>query len=84
MVTIRYFSAASAFIHLKYLAPPPKLKKITIHVSTILALVLWDVNATGGYPIIDFTAEYRLADSFGEWKPISPNHISPTAVRFGL
>lgn len=52
--------------------------------STILANILWEVAGTGGYPIIDFTAEYRLKPNVGEepedWKPIVPTHIPPNSV----
>lgn len=56
---------------------PPPLLSVTVHPSTILALVIWTVEDTGGYPIICFTAQYKLANSDEEWKPISPNRISP-------
>jgi len=49
-----------------------------------LANILWEVAGTGGYPIIDFTAEYRLKPTAGEepeeWKPIIPTHIPPNSV----
>lgn len=70
------------FLFLNFLAPPPPLVNVTIVPSTILALILWDVQGTGGYPIIDFTAQYRLADNTNDtWLPISPNHIPPNCVR---
>lgn len=48
--------------------------------STILALLLWEVGGNGGYPIINFTAQYRLAYTNDSWLPISPNHITPNCV----
>lgn len=48
--------------------------------STILALILWEVGGNGGYPIINFTAQYRLAYNNESWIPISPNHITPNCV----
>lgn len=66
------------------LAPPPALRNVWVKPSTILANILWEVGGTGGYPIIDFTAEYRLKPNEGEkpeqWKPIIPTHIPPNSV----
>jgi hypothetical protein len=59
--------------------PPPALENVSVRPSSIIALILWEVNGTGGYPIINFTAQYRLAGSDGEWLPISPNHITPNS-----
>ncbi|KAH9632896.1 hypothetical protein HF086_002718 [Spodoptera exigua] len=42
-------------------AEPPPLVNVTVHASTILALILWNVAGDGGHPIIDFTAQYRSA-----------------------
>lgn len=67
-----------ASIRLRVRTPPPLLS-LSVHPSTILALVLWTVDDTGGYPIICFTAQYRLANSSEDWKPISPNRISPNS-----
>lgn len=65
-------------------APPPALHNVWVKPSTILANILWEVAGTGGYPIIDFTAEYRLKPVAGEepeeWKPIIPTHIPPNSV----
>ncbi|XP_063383692.1 cell adhesion molecule DSCAML1 [Cydia fagiglandana] len=62
---------------------PPPLVNVTVHASTILALILWNVAGDGGHPIIDFTAQYRSATpingSLEPWRPISPNHISPNS-----
>ncbi|GLV44997.1 uncharacterized protein CBL_14431 [Carabus blaptoides fortunei] len=66
-------------VRVKVRTPPPALSNVTIHPSTILALILWEVKDNGGYPIIKFTAEYKLAASDEDWKPISPNHISPNS-----
>ncbi|XP_073955937.1 protein turtle homolog A [Choristoneura fumiferana] len=62
---------------------PPPLVNVSVHASTILALILWSVAGDGGHPIIDFTAQYRSAapvnGSLEPWRPISPNHISPNS-----
>ncbi|XP_038220647.1 Down syndrome cell adhesion molecule-like protein 1 homolog [Zerene cesonia] len=62
---------------------PPPLVNVTVHASTILAIILWNVAGDGGHPIIDFTAQYRSAmpvnGSLEAWRPISPNHISPNS-----
>ncbi|KAF9807524.1 hypothetical protein SFRURICE_006020 [Spodoptera frugiperda] len=64
-------------------AEPPPLVNVTVHASTILALILWNVAGDGGHPIIDFTAQYRSAapvnGTLEPWRPISPNHISPNS-----
>lgn len=62
-------------------ASPPALLDVVVHPSTILALILWQVKDTGGYPLIYFTAQYKLAyDDEDEWKYITPIHISPNSV----
>ncbi|RVE41206.1 hypothetical protein evm_014144, partial [Chilo suppressalis] len=70
-------------INLTVRTEPPPLVNVTVHASTILALILWNVAGDGGHPIIDFTAEYRSAapvnGSLEPWRPISPNHISPNS-----
>ncbi|XP_046481930.1 contactin-3 isoform X1 [Neodiprion pinetum] len=64
-------------------SPPPALQNVWVKPSTILANVLWEVGGTGGYPIIDFTAEYRLKTPSNQdpedWKPIVPTHIPPNS-----
>jgi len=64
------------------------LQNVWVKPSTILANILWEVGDTGGYPIIDFTAEVRLKTPPGEkpeeWKSIVPNHIPPNAVSFKI
>ncbi|KAK0079573.1 hypothetical protein PV325_001058 [Microctonus aethiopoides] len=66
-----------------FLAAPPALHNVWVKPSTILANILWEVTGTGGYPIIDFTAEYRLKPKAEEepenWKPIMPTHIPPNS-----
>ncbi|KAL7294554.1 hypothetical protein TKK_0012080 [Trichogramma kaykai] len=68
-------------IYVQVRTAPPALQNVWVKPSTILANVLWEVAGTGGYPIIDFTAEYRLKPVPGEepedWKSILPNHIPP-------
>ncbi|KAG5873549.1 hypothetical protein JTB14_024534 [Gonioctena quinquepunctata] len=59
--------------------PPPALVNVFVRPSTILALLLWKVGGNGGFPIINFTAQYRLAYANESWIPISPNHITPNA-----
>lgn len=59
--------------------PPPALKNVKIYPSTILAVIVWEPNGTGGYPIMNFTAQYRLAYTDNTWIAISPNHITPNS-----
>ncbi|XP_029177956.1 protein sidekick-1-like isoform X1 [Nylanderia fulva] len=75
--------AVKARINVEIRTPPPALHNVWVKPSTILANILWEVAGTGGYPIIDFTAEYRLKPAAGEepeeWKPIIPTHIPPNS-----
>ncbi|EFN74833.1 Down syndrome cell adhesion molecule-like protein 1 [Camponotus floridanus] len=75
--------AVKARINVEVRTPPPALHNVWVKPSTILANILWEVAGTGGYPIIDFTAEYRLKPAAGEepeeWKPIIPTHIPPNS-----
>ncbi|XP_069686294.1 cell adhesion molecule DSCAML1 isoform X2 [Periplaneta americana] len=62
--------------------PPPALANVTVHPSTVLALLLWEVADTGGYPITYFTARYRQKHTDADKKPddwhaVMPEHISP-------
>ncbi|XP_026488175.2 uncharacterized protein LOC113394920 [Vanessa tameamea] len=70
-------------VNLTVRTEPPPLVNVTVHASTILAIILWNVAGDGGHPIMDFTAQYRSAapinDSLEPWRPISPNHISPNS-----
>ncbi|KAJ8934897.1 hypothetical protein NQ318_002651 [Aromia moschata] len=72
-------SDVKARVNVTVRTPPPALVNVTVRPSTILALLLWEVNGTGGYPIINFTAQYRLAFVNDSWIPISPNHITPNS-----
>lgn len=69
-------------IYLFLTATPPALIDVVIHPSTILALILWQVKDDGGYPIIFFTAQYKLANSDEEWTYITPINMSPNSVSF--
>lgn len=58
---------------------------MTVRPSTVLALLLWEVIDTGGYPITYFTARYRekYNDAGKEpdhWHSVMPEHISPNVV----
>lgn len=67
-------------VRIKVRTSPPALSDVVVHPSTILALILWQVKDTGGYPLIYFTAQYKLAyDDEDEWKYITPIHISPNS-----
>ncbi|KAJ8922224.1 hypothetical protein NQ315_004161 [Exocentrus adspersus] len=73
------FSDVKARVNVTVRTPPPALVNVVVRPSTILALLLWDVGGDGGYPIINFTAQYRLAYTNDSWIPISPNHITPNS-----
>jgi hypothetical protein len=58
---------------------------VTVRPSTVLALLLWDVVDTGGYPITYFTARYRekyndAGKELDHWHSVMPEHISPNVV----
>ncbi|KAL0272198.1 UNVERIFIED_CONTAM: hypothetical protein PYX00_005271 [Menopon gallinae] len=61
--------------------PPPALINVTVQPSTVLALLLWEVDDTGGYDISHFSARYRLkySDPEDDWHDVIPKRISPTA-----
>jgi hypothetical protein len=65
-----------------FLARPPALANVTVHPSTVLALLLWDVTNTGGHPITYFTARYRQkhGKELDHWHSVMPEHISPNVV----
>ncbi|KAK0178542.1 hypothetical protein PV327_007422 [Microctonus hyperodae] len=75
--------AVKTRINIEVKTAPPALHNVWVKPSTILANILWEVTGTGGYPIIDFTAEYRLKPKAEEepenWKPIMPTHIPPNS-----
>ncbi|XP_050315911.1 cell adhesion molecule DSCAM isoform X2 [Anthonomus grandis grandis] len=63
--------------------PPPPILSIKPH--TVLAVLIYEMNGTGGYPVTYFTAEYRPAyNSSAKWIPISPNHIMPSSKQLEL
>ncbi|XP_044759519.1 protein turtle homolog A isoform X3 [Coccinella septempunctata] len=68
-----------ALLNVTVRTPPPALANVKVVPSTILAVIVWEVNGTGGYPIMNFTAQYRLADTDNKWIPIPPNHITPSS-----
>lgn len=57
--------------------PPPPLRDVYVHASTVLAVIFWNITGTGNSQIIHFTAEYKLA-TVDEWILISP-YISPNS-----
>jgi hypothetical protein len=68
-----------------FVAAPPALANVTVRPSTVLALLLWDVTDTGGYPITHFTAQYRqkyndAGKEPDQWHFVMPEHISPNVV----
>lgn len=60
-----------------------------VRASTIIAVLIWEIfkNRTGGYPIIDFTAEMRKVPDYHynnteedlKWEKLEPHHITPNA-----
>lgn len=56
-------------VRLEVRVPPPALANVTVIPSTVLALLLWEVSDSGGYPISHFSARYRLKDT-----PKTPSH----------
>ena len=80
-----FSQCACTFLWVYFLAPPPALANVTVRPSTVLALLLWDVTDTGGYPITYFSARYRqkhgnLGKELDHWHSVMPEHISPNVV----
>lgn len=69
--------------------PPPRLVNVTVHPSTILALLRWDVEDTGGYPITHFSVQYRLTNTPPDqppdsWHNVVPGHIGPSTTQIDV
>lgn len=64
---------------------PCAVNRITMRISTILGVLIWDYNRTStsgyGYPLKSFTAEYRVYSpensTANEWERLDPINISP-------
>lgn len=68
-------------VDLKVRTPPPELANVTVRPSTVLALLLWDVDDDGGYPIEHFSVQYKIkhTDKNGKedsWHDGFPDHIA--------
>ncbi|KAL1140222.1 hypothetical protein AAG570_000154, partial [Ranatra chinensis] len=73
----------------KVRTPPPALVNVTVIPSTILALLRWDVEDDGGYPITHFTAQYRLRHTPlnqlpDPWHSVTHGKIAPTASQIDV
>lgn len=77
-------------ILLKVRSVPGPVSRLSIRISTILGVLMWDFkkNETGGYPLKSFTAEFRkyvVADiqrniTEHEWELLDPNNIPANVV----
>lgn len=68
-----YFSFVAAI--------PGKLANVSVHPSTVLALLLWEVGDMGGCEIAYFNARYRQLHTL-DWLDVMPKQISPNTVSF--
>nr|CAG4638657.1 EOG090X0B8X [Cyclestheria hislopi] len=65
-------------LHVK--TTPPAPVELKIYPSTVLALVTWKLNGTGGYPIKKVTVIYqKITDDFNNpsWHRTYPEHVGP-------
>lgn len=77
-------------ILLKVRSAPGPVSRLSIRISTILGVLMWDFNKneTGGYPLKSFTAEFRkyvVVDiernvTEQEWERLDPNNIPANVV----
>ncbi|XP_067010650.1 immunoglobulin superfamily DCC subclass member 4 isoform X2 [Anabrus simplex] len=80
--TTSAFDVVRKRVKVEVRTPPPALVNVTVHPSTVLALLLWNVADTGGYEIEYFTAQYRkkhpdINGKHDEWHFVKPEHITP-------
>lgn len=64
-------------------ATPPAPTTLTVYPSSVLALVTWKLNSTGGYPIKSITVVYQeVLDDWGNpaWHRTYPEELDPTTV----
>lgn len=79
-------------MHFMFVVPSKNkgaVSSFRVRASTIIAVLIWEIfkNRTGGYPIIDFTAEMRKIPDYYynnteedlKWEKLEPHHITPNA-----
>lgn len=68
-------------------ATPPAPAFVTVYPSSVLALVTWKLNSTGGYPIKSISVIYQeVNDDWNNpaWHRTYPEELAPTIVIFEL
>ncbi len=68
---------------MNYSATPPAPTNLTVYPSSVLALVTWKLNGTGGYPIRSITVIYQhVTDDLDNpsWHRTYPEELDPTIV----
>lgn len=66
-----------------FVATPPAPALMTIYPSSVLALVTWKFNSTGGYPVKSISVIYQeVTDDWNNpaWHRTFPEELSPTMV----
>lgn len=62
---------------------PPAPAYLTVYPSSVLALVTWKLNSTGGYPIKSISVIYQeVTDDWNNpaWHRTYPEELKPTTV----
>jgi len=71
-------------ISINFTATPPAPTNLTVYPSSVLALVTWKLNGTGGYPIRSITVIYQhVTDDLDNpsWHRTFPEELDPTIVK---
>nr|CAG4647306.1 EOG090X0B8X [Megafenestra aurita] len=72
-------------LHVKTTPPAPAL--MTIYPSSVLALVTWKFNSTGGYPVKSISVIYQeVTDDWNNpaWHRTFPEELSPTMTQLEI
>nr|CAG4646490.1 EOG090X0B8X [Macrothrix elegans] len=78
-------SVAQVELHVK--STPPAPISLAVYPSSLLALVMWKLNGTGGYPITSITVIYQeLTDDWDNpsWHRTYPEELSPLSTQLEI
>nr|CAG4648150.1 EOG090X0B8X [Moina brachiata] len=76
---------AQVELHVK--TTPPAPVSLTVYPSSVLALVTWKLNSTGGYPLKSITVVYQeVLDDWGNpaWHRTYPEELEPTTTQLEI
>lgn len=69
------------------IATPPAPAYLTVYPSSVLALVTWKLNSTGGYPIKSISVIYQeVTDDWNDpaWHRTFPEELEAAIVKYSL